>query len=39
MESLNIILEKASKEYTQEEKEMLAARKNESYVRLLERRF
>ena len=37
MESLNIILEKASKEYTQEEKEMLAARKNESYVRLLEK--
>ena len=37
MESLNIILEKASKEYTQEEKEMLAAKKNESYVRLLEK--
>jgi beta-phosphoglucomutase len=37
MESLNIILEKASKGYTQEEKEMLAAKKNESYVRLLEK--
>ena len=37
MESLDIILEKASREYTQEEKEQLAARKNESYVRLLEK--
>lgn len=36
MESLDIILEKASREYTQEEKEQLAARKNESYVRLLQ---
>ena len=37
MESLDIILEKASREYTQEEKEQRAARKNESYVRLLEK--
>lgn len=37
MDSLNIILERASRSYTQEEKEQLAARKNESYVRLLEK--
>ncbi len=37
MESLDIILERASRSYTQEEKEQLAARKNESYVRLLEK--
>lgn len=37
MESLDIILERASRCYTQEEKEQLATRKNESYVRLLEK--
>ena len=37
MESLDIILERASRSYTQEEKEQLATRKNESYVRLLEK--
>lgn len=36
MQSLNIILEKGSKEYTEEEKENMAAMKNESYVKLLE---
>lgn len=37
MESLNIILERASRSYTQEEKAQLAARKNESYVHLLDK--
>ena len=36
MQSLDIILERASKEYTKEEKESMAAMKNESYVKLLE---
>ncbi len=36
MQSLDIILERASKEYTEEEKESMAAMKNESYVKLLE---
>ena len=37
MDSLNIILERASRAYTQEEKEALCKRKNEIYVRLLAR--
>ena len=37
MESLDIILERASRCYTQEEKEQMLRRKNESYVRLLEK--
>ncbi len=36
MQSLDIILERASREYTEEEKESMAAMKNESYVKLLE---
>lgn len=36
MQSLDIILERASGEYTEEEKESMAAMKNESYVKLLE---
>lgn len=36
MQSLGIILERASREYTEEEKESMAAMKNESYVKLLE---
>lgn len=36
MQSLDIILERASREYTDEEKESMAAMKNESYVKLLE---
>lgn len=36
MQSLEIILERASREYTEEEKESMAAMKNESYVKLLE---
>jgi len=36
MQSLDIILERASREYTEEEKESVAAMKNESYVKLLE---
>ena len=36
MQSLEIILERASREYTEEEKENMAAMKNESYVKLLE---
>ena len=36
MQSLDIILERASREYTEEEKESMAALKNESYVKLLE---
>lgn len=36
MESLNIILEKAKREYTQEEKNAMAAVKNAEYVRLLD---
>ena len=36
MQSLDIILERASSEYTEEEKESMAAMKNESYVKLLE---
>ncbi len=35
MESLEIILERSRKEYTTEEKQQLADRKNEEYVRLL----
>lgn len=37
MDSLNIILERAERTYTQEEKETLCKRKNEIYVRLLAR--
>lgn len=37
MESLEIILEKAEKEYTLLEKEVMAAKKNGIYVKLLER--
>ena len=36
MDSLDIILERAFREYTQEEKTQMAARKNESYVHLLD---
>ena len=36
MDSLNIILEKSDKEYTCEQKEELAAKKNAIYVKLLE---
>lgn len=36
MQSLDIIFERASREYTEEEKESMAAMKNESYVKLLE---
>ena len=36
MDSLNIILEKSDKEYTHEQKEALAAKKNAIYVKLLE---
>lgn len=36
MQSLEIILERASREYTEEEKENMATMKNESYVKLLE---
>lgn len=36
MDSLNIILEKSDKEYTREQKEALAAKKNAIYVKLLE---
>ncbi len=36
MQSLNIILEKGSREYTEEEKENMAAMKNDTYVKLLE---
>ncbi len=36
MDSLNIILEKSDKEYTQEEKEEMAAKKNSIYVDLLQ---
>ncbi len=36
MDSLNIILEKSDKEYTQEEKEEMAAKKNSIYVELLQ---
>ena len=36
MQSIDIILERASREYTEEEKESMAAMKNESYVKLLE---
>ena len=36
MQSLDIILERASREYTEEENESMAAIKNESYVKLLE---
>jgi beta-phosphoglucomutase/hypothetical glycosyl hydrolase len=35
MDSLEIILERADKEYTQEEKEAMAAEKNDAYVELL----
>lgn len=35
MDSLNIILERASRAYTQEEKELLCKKKNEIYVRFL----
>ena len=35
MESLSIILEKASKSYTEEEKQAMAARKNGYYVELI----
>ncbi len=35
MDSLEIILERADKEYTQEEKEAMAAEKNDTYVELL----
>lgn len=35
MESLNIILERADREYSEEEKEALAAKKNSLYVELL----
>ena len=37
MESLNIILERAEREYSQEEKEVLAEKKNAIYVKLLDR--
>ncbi len=37
MESLEIILERSRKEYTSEEKQQLADRKNEEYVRLLDK--
>lgn len=37
MDSLNIILEKSEKKYTQEEKEKLAEEKNAAYVKLLEK--
>lgn len=36
MESLNIILEKAQKQYLDSEKELLAARKNKYYVEMLD---
>lgn len=36
MDSLEIILERAKRQYDQTEKEMLAARKNEYYVKLLQ---
>lgn len=36
MDSLDIILEKSDKEYTREQKEALAAKKNAIYVKLLE---
>ena len=36
MDSLDIILERAFREYTQEEKTQMASRKNESYVHLLD---
>ena len=38
MDSLDIILERAFREYTQEEKTQMAARKNESYVHLLDQK-
>lgn len=37
MDSLNIILERSEKNYSKEEKERLATKKNEIYVRLLEK--